>query len=227
MNGFITRSAPPDGLTDEQHQEWLLAHASEHFAKIGKTDNQRKRLRLTADVSAALEDDAGGSTFLSSIFLFAPHLSLPVPLLCPLLVILCDAGRPPGRGAGGGRRGKLDVWHGIRCPACCVLTVASSHPRVRARALQDPTCWNRAAAIPPASRPRLPRPTRWSPRTQKSPSLLVTPEPTHNPPPPLPSHRAAPYSFSHRPTPPCMCTAPFYSAFKAGHTSFTHNDQHP
>ena len=106
MERFIKRSAPPDGLTDEQHQEWLLEHASEQFAKIGKTDDQRKKLRLTADVGAALEDDAGGSTFLSSIFLFAPPLSLPVPLLCPLLVILCDTGRPRGWGVGGGRRGE-------------------------------------------------------------------------------------------------------------------------
>ena len=102
MERFIKRSAPPDELTDEQRQEWLLEHASEQFAKIGKTDDQRKKLRLTADVGAALEDDAGGSTFLSSIFLFAPPLSLPVPLLGPLLVILCDTGRPPGRGEGGG-----------------------------------------------------------------------------------------------------------------------------
>ena len=82
MNRYIKRSAAPDGQTDEQHQEWLLAHASEHFAKVGKTDNQRKRLRLTADVSAALEDDAGGSTFLSSVFLFAPPLS-PFPSSVP------------------------------------------------------------------------------------------------------------------------------------------------
>jgi len=52
LDRFIKRSAPPDGQTDEQHQEWLLARASEHFAKIDETDNQRKRLRLAAHVSA-------------------------------------------------------------------------------------------------------------------------------------------------------------------------------
>ena len=42
MNRYIKRSAAPDGQTDEQHQEWLLARTSEQFAN-------RHRTRTTHD----------------------------------------------------------------------------------------------------------------------------------------------------------------------------------